>query len=135
LSTLVIDSWALLEWLLGQPGAPKVRELLDQAAGGQQQLLMSWINVGEVIYMLVRKRSQRASEDFLRRLPSLPIRLVLPAADDFVRAARIKSKSKLSYADAFVVDLAVQEQAGIVTGDPEIAALGFVKVVWVGSSK
>jgi uncharacterized protein YjbJ (UPF0337 family) len=31
------------------------------------------------------------------------------------------------------VDLAVQEQAGIVTGDPEIAALGFVKVVWVGS--
>jgi predicted nucleic acid-binding protein len=135
LSTLVIDSWALIEWLLGQPGAPKVRELLDQATSGQQQLSMSWINVGEVIYMLVRKRSQHASEDFLSRLPSLPIRLVLPTADGFVRAARIKSKYKLSYADAFAVDLAVQEQGGIVTGDPEIAALGFVKVVWVGSSK
>jgi predicted nucleic acid-binding protein len=132
LSILVIDSWALLEWLLGQPGAPKVRELLDQETGGQQQLVMNWINVGEVIYMLVRKRSQHASEDFLRRLPSLPIRLVLPTADSFIRAARIKSKSKLSYADAFAVDLAVQEQGGIVTGDPEIAALGFVKVVWVG---
>jgi hypothetical protein len=36
---------------------------------------------------------------------------------------------------SFAVDLAIQEQAGIVTGDPEIAALGFVQVVWVGSSK
>jgi predicted nucleic acid-binding protein len=132
LSTLVIDSWALLEWLLGQPVTPTVRRILDQATSGQQQLLMSWINVGEVIYMLVRKHSLRASEDFLTALPSLPIRLVLPTTDDFVRAARIKSKSKLSYADAFAVDLAVQEQAGIVTGDPEIAALGFVQVVWVG---
>jgi predicted nucleic acid-binding protein len=134
LSTLVIDSWALLEWLLGEPGAPKVRKLLDQAAD-QHQLLMSWINVGEVIYMLVRKRSQKASEDFLTGLPSLPIRLVLPTADCFVRAARIKSKFKLSYADAFAVDLAVQEQAGIVTGDPEIAALSLAKIVWVGRSE
>jgi len=134
LKALVIDSWALIEWLLGQPGAPKVREILDQSVG-QQQLLMSWINVGEVIYMLVRKRSQQASEDFLTRLPSLPIRLVLPTADSFVRAARIKSQSRLSYADAFAVDLAVQQQAGIVTGDPEIAALGLVKVVWVGRSE
>ena len=132
MSTLVIDSWALIEWLLGQPGAPKVRELLDQAASGQQQLLMSWINVGEVIYMLVRKHSRHASEDFLRRLPSLPIRLDLPSADSIVRAARIKSSSKLSYADAFAVDLAVQQQAGIVTGDPAIAALGLAQVVWVG---
>ena len=135
MSILAIDSWALLEWLLGQPGAPKVRELLDQAGDGQHQLLMNWINVGEVIYMLVRKRSQQASEDFLRRLPSLPIRLVLPTADSFVRAARIKSQSRLSYADAFAVDLAVQQQADIVTGDPEIASLGLVKVVWVGRSE
>jgi uncharacterized protein len=132
LSTLAIDSWALLEWLLGQPGAPKVRELLDQASDGQHHLQMNWINVGEVIYMLVRKRSRQSSEDFLARLPSLPIRLIVPTADSFVRAARIKSNFKLSYADAFAVDLAVEQQAGIVTGDPEIAALGFVKVVWVG---
>jgi predicted nucleic acid-binding protein len=77
LSTLVIDSWALLEWLLGEPGTPRVRTIIDQATGGQQQLLMSWIIVGEVIYMLVQKRR---------------------TADDFVRAARIKSRHKLSYA-------------------------------------
>lgn len=132
MSTLAIDSWALLEWLLGQPGAPKVREILDRASDGQHQLLMDWINVGEVIYMLVRKRSRQASEDFLTRLPSLPIRLVMPTSDSIVRAARLKSIYKLSYADAFAVDLAVQQQSGIVTGDPEIAALNVVKVVWVG---
>jgi predicted nucleic acid-binding protein len=96
---------------------------------------MSWVNIGEVIYMLVRKHSQQASEDFLTALPSLPIRLVLPSADSFARAASIKSKSRLSYADAFAVDLAIQQQGGIVTGDPEIAALDFVKVVWVGRSE
>ena len=128
----MIDSWALIEWTLDQPSADQVEEILKNAAAGIDQLVMSWVNAGEVFYMLVRKHSQQAAEDFLRRLPSLPIRLVLPTADGIVRAARIKSSSKLSYADAFAVELAVQQQAGIVTGDPEIAALGFVKVVWVG---
>jgi predicted nucleic acid-binding protein len=109
-----------------------VRELLDQASEGQHQILMNWINIGEVVHMLVRKRSQEASEDFLTRLPSLPIRLVLPTADSIVRAARIQSKSRLSYADAMAVELAVQHKTGIVTGDPEIAALGLATVVWVG---
>ena len=134
LSTLVIDSWALIEWTLDQPSADPVEEILKSGAAGTDQLVMSWVNAGEALYMIARKRSQHASEDFLRRLPSLPIRLVLPTVDSFIRAARIKSKDKLSYADAFAVDLAVQEQAGIVTGDPEIAALGFVQVVWVGRS-
>ena len=132
MSTLVIDSWALIEWTLDQPSADPVEDILKNGAAGIDELVMSWVNAGETLYMIARKRSQHASEDFLRRLPSLPIRLVLPAAHDFVRAARIKSKSRLSYADAYAVDLAVQEQAGIVTGDPEIAALGFVQVVWVG---
>jgi predicted nucleic acid-binding protein len=135
LSTLVIDSWALIEWTLDQPSADPVEEILKKAAAGTDQLVMSWINVGECVYMIARKRSQPAAENFLKRLPSLPIRLVLPTADCFVRAARIKSKFKLSYADAFAVDLAVQEQASIVTGDPEIAALSLAKVVWVGRSE
>ncbi len=135
MSILAIDSWALIEWTLDQPSADQVEDILKNAAAGIDQLVMSWINVGEAFYMIARKRSHPAAEEFLRRLPSLPIHLVLPTADSIIRAARIKSQSRLSYADAFAVDLAVQQQAGIVTGDPEIAALGFVKVVWVGRSE
>ena len=50
-------------------------------------------------------------------------------------AARIKAKGGLSYADAFVLALAVEIGAPLVTGDPEIRAaaggLG-VEVVWLG---
>jgi predicted nucleic acid-binding protein len=122
----------LIEWTLDQPSADQVEEILKNGATRIDQLVMCWVNAGETYYMLARKRSQQAAEDFLTRLPSLPIRLVLPTVDSFVRAARIKSSSRLSYADAFAVDLAIEHQGGIVTGDPEIAALGSVKVVWVG---
>ena len=33
---------------------------------------MSWINAGEVYYMLVRKNSPHVANEFLARLPSLP---------------------------------------------------------------
>ena len=132
LSILVIDSWALMEWILDGPFADRVEEILSQAKAGWRELVMSWVNAGEVVYMLSRKRSPRAAEDFLAKLPSLPIRLILPTAESVVAAARIKARSKLSYADAFAVELAVERHAAVVTGDPEIAALGFLGVVWIG---
>jgi hypothetical protein len=69
----------LLAWLRNeQPAANYVLHRLQQADDGNIQLSMSWINVGEVYYMLARKHDSKAAEDFLTRLPSLPIRLVVP---------------------------------------------------------
>jgi ribonuclease VapC len=84
---------------------------------------MSCINAGEVYYMLSRKHDAIAAEDFLVRLPSLPIRLVLPAEDDIVAAARLKPTRRLSYADAFAVALAQKEGVPVITGDLEIRQL------------
>ena len=66
---------------------------------------MSWINAGEVYCMLARKHDSKAAEEFLTRLPSLPIRLVLPEEEDIIAAARLKSAHRLSYADAFAAAL------------------------------
>lgn len=75
----VVDAWALLAWLRDeQPAASHVRDCLQQAEEATIQLSMSWVNVGEVYYMLVRKHDSKTAADFLTRLPSLPIRLVLP---------------------------------------------------------
>ena len=83
--------------------------------------------------MVVRKHDPRAAEDFLNRLPPLPIRVLVPAEDDIVAAARLKSAHKLSYADAFAVALAVKQNATIVTGDPEIRHVAdLVTVEWIG---
>jgi len=46
----VFDAWALLTWLLNQPAAVQVEALLQKADQGEQEIVMSWINVGEVYY-------------------------------------------------------------------------------------
>jgi predicted nucleic acid-binding protein len=51
----LIDSWAIMEWLQGQPAADAVQALLEEAERGDADLCMSMINVGEVYY-LVHKR-------------------------------------------------------------------------------
>jgi hypothetical protein len=93
----VVDAWALLAWIRDeQPAANHVRDCLQQAGDGALQLSMSWIKAGEVYYMLARKHAVKVAEDFLTRLPSLPIRLVLPDEEDVIESARLKSLFRLS---------------------------------------
>lgn len=133
--TKVLDSWALLAWLLDQPAAAHVESLLDRAERGDIALSMSWINAGEVYCMTARKRGPAQAEEFLARLPSLPLRLVSPDAAGVVSAAKLKSKYRISYADAFAAALAMQESAVLVTGDPELRTLSeTVPVEWIGAS-
>ena len=112
----VFDSWALLAWLLDQPAAARIDTLLQQAEQGDDlQLVMSWVNAGEVYYMASRKLNQAKAEEFLRRLPSLPIRLVRPSEEDIIAAAKLKSTRRISYADGFAAALAQSEGAALVT--------------------
>ncbi len=129
----VLDSWALLAWLLDQPAASRVEGLLDRAEAGKLQLSMSWMNVGEVYSMAARKLGALEAEEFHSRLPSLPVRLVLPDAAEVIQAAKLKARYRISYADAFAAALAMRENAALVTGDPELRALGEVVTVdWIG---
>ena len=130
----VVDSWALLAWLRDEyPAADSVRRTLQEAEDGNVQLSMSWNNAGEVYYMLARKHDAKTAEEFLIRLPSLPIRLVLPEEEDIIAAAKLKSAYRISYADAFAAALGMKENAAVITGDPEIRDLaGVFTVEWIG---
>lgn len=57
----------MLAWYREEPAAPKVAYLLDQAAKGDLSIFMSWINVGEVYSMLVRKKIIRPPSSFRHR--------------------------------------------------------------------
>lgn len=131
----VFDSWALLAWLLDQPAAARIEALLQQADQGDHlQLVMSWVNVGEVYYMASRKLDAAKAEEFLTRLPSLPIRLVLPGEEDIITAAKLEAGRRISYADGFAAALALREGAALVTGDPELKAMADVLIVdWIGA--
>ncbi len=109
-----LDSWAVLRWLEGdEPAASRV----DAALVARP--VMSWINLGEVAYIVERAagadRSRHIVQDLRRRLS-----LDLPSERRILEAARIKARYSMAYADAFAVATATAHQATLLTADPEI---------------
>jgi predicted nucleic acid-binding protein len=112
--TECLDSWAVLAWLEGEePAASRVQEALENRP------IMSWINVGEVAYVLERRAGADRSREVVRELRRL-LSLDLPTEERVLEAARVKAAYRLAYADAFAVATAMAHGAQLLTGDPEI---------------
>jgi len=94
---------------------------------------MNEINLGECFYILARERGMDRAEYFVQTiLPSLPIIKRPNTFQDVIAAAKIKSVCALSYADCFAIQTAQEENAPIVTGDPEFKkAENLVKIDWL----
>jgi predicted nucleic acid-binding protein len=134
-SIKVVDSWALVAWIRDEPAASLVEVFLGDAEAGTLTLLMSLINVAETFYIVAKRISPRSAEEFLTRLPSLPIRVVSPDADDIMIAARIKAAHPVAFGDAFAIALAQSNDAEVITGDDEIRRCRMVRVDWVGTGR
>jgi predicted nucleic acid-binding protein len=113
--TIALDSWAVLRLLDGsEPVASRVQDLLDE-----QQPVMSWINLGEVLYVVSRDQDPSEGEQVLRDLRPL-LRLDLPTERRVLEAARLKAEYPMAYADAFAAATALAHDATLWTGDPEL---------------
>jgi hypothetical protein len=108
----------------GTSGSVGARFLLD-AEEGKLQLFMSALNVGESFYILAKRQNMAVAEQFLKRLPSLPVHIVVPDQDGILAAARVKASHAIA--------LAIAEKASVITGDEEIRQCGLVPVDWVGT--
>lgn len=109
-----LDSWAVLAWLEGvEPAASRVQDALASHP------VMSWINVGEVAYVLERRAGVDRSREVVRELRRL-LNLDLPTEERVIEAARVKAGHRMAYADAFAVATALAHGADLLTGDPEI---------------
>lgn len=116
---VVVDSWAVLRYLEDEgPAAARVATLLET-----ERPVMSWINLGEVFYVLHRLHGERAASDAVRDLRDV-VTTDLPVATRVIDAARIKSEHPLAYADAFAAATAVALHAELWTGDPELLVDG-----------
>ena len=113
--TVVLDSWAVLRYLEGTgEAATAVADLLDG-----DRPLMSWINLGEVHYVLRRLHGEDDASETVRDLRDV-IDARLPDERLVLDAARIKADQPMAYADAFAAALAVAQDAVLWTGDPEL---------------
>jgi predicted nucleic acid-binding protein len=80
---------------------------------------MSWINVGEVAYVVERRRGAEETAHVVAQLRgALTLDEATPTR--VLEAARIKARHSLSYADAFAAATALAHGAVLVTGDPEL---------------
>lgn len=88
--TAVLDSWAVLRYLEGaEPAAGLVAALL-----GQGRPLMSWVNLGEVHYVLRRAHGEEAAVETTRDLRDV-LDARLPDEQLVLDAARIKADPHL----------------------------------------
>lgn len=82
---------------------------------------MSWINLGEVFYVLARRVGEDEARRTTRELGGR-LTLELPSEQRVLEAAAIKARHRVSYADAFAVATAVAHEVPLATGDSEILA-------------
>jgi uncharacterized protein len=138
MATKVLDSWALMAFLLDEPAAEEVEKLLVKAAGEKHKLLLCVVNWGEIYYSIARAEGEAVADQKASDIAALAIELV-PVSDDLqlVReSARLKASKKMAYADCFAAALAKLRGLEVVTGDPEFREVeDEVKVAWLPKNR
>ena len=117
---LVFDSFAILALLENERCADEVAELLSQDGG---YLLMTYVNLGEVLYTIMRERGQDRADMALLALEATDLTFVPADRTLTLEAARLKARHRISYADAYCGALARLTSFPLVTGDPEFKQL------------
>lgn len=127
----VLDANALIGFFEGrQPAAERVRKLLAEADRSGVPLCMSAVNWGEVFYTEWRRHGESKAREAETNLRRLPVLVISVDRDRATRAAALKQKHNLGYADAFAAELALERDASLVTADPEFSRLGRVLSVY-----
>lgn len=128
--SFVLDSWALLAFLKAEaPAFSRVEELLYEAQAQQIECFISLINLGEVYYISGRTSGKSQADHIMDKIHELPLTILLVDETTVIQAARYKMSYPISYADAFAVVAALQQNAILVTGDPEFDKLqGLIKI-------
>jgi len=121
---IVLDSWAIMSYLGGEPSAEKVADIMADAHDEDIPLFMSVVNAGEVWYILAREVSVAEADSSIRQLRQLGISFIDADWELAHEAAGFKSKHKMSFADCFAAALAKQKKAHLITGDQEFKQVG-----------
>jgi PIN domain nuclease of toxin-antitoxin system len=113
---VVFDSWALVAFLADEAAAERVESVwLDEGAA------ISSISLGEVLYIRMRAQGEESARGDMQGV-SAALEVIDPDWRLVVTAASIKAGGGLSYADSFCIATALEQDAPLWTGDPEILA-------------
>ena len=93
---------------------------------------MTWVNAGEVAYILERRWGAERLYAALAVIEATALEIVSVGRELALMAAHIKANHAIAYADAFAAALAQHCTATLVTGDPEFKLLeGVLDIQWL----
>ena len=124
--TVLIDSWAWIEYWKGGKDALRAAEHIE----GTEGAVVSAVNVAEVYFWVMRYYGEELAD---RRVNTLRRRChtVELDGDMAISAAKLKMAHRLGLADSFILATARASKAKIVTGDPDLK--NFEDVVFIGA--
>ena len=120
---VVLDTWAMMAYLDGEPAAQDVRRALRRARQKQVVVLFSLINYGECVYVVEREQGLQQAQRAVGIIDQLAVHVVAANRPLVFEAAHLKARFAISYADAFGAALAQRHGGSLMTGDPEFRAL------------
>jgi len=114
----VFDSSAVIRYLDDEAGAERVDPIVRECVAGRVQISVSAIQWGEVAGNIRKRFGALRELQAMNGLLASGIEIVPVSGEQAVRAADLKVDRKISYADAFALDLAMQPSNPIlVTAD------------------
>ncbi len=121
----VLDANAVIRFFkVGNAGGgEKVQELFLQAQRNQARLSMSVINMGEVLYVLIKNVGEQRALHYIQVLQH-GVTIVEADVRQTIQAATLKHRYKLGYADSFAAALALASKATLVSADPSFESVG-----------
>jgi predicted nucleic acid-binding protein len=121
----VLDANAVIRYFkVGNAGGgEKVQELFLQAQRNQARLSMSVINVGEVLYILIKNLGEQRALHYIQVLQHV-VTIVEADITQTIQAAILKHQYKLGYADCFAAALSLSSKATLVSADPSFETFG-----------
>ena len=127
----ILDANAVLRYLMGSAseGGEKVRSLVFDTEQGTTRLSMSVVNLGEVLYTLMRSIDEARALQMIRNVQQVVV-IAEVDVERTVQASILKYHYRLGYADSFAAALAIEYNATLVSADPSFEKLER-KIKWM----
>jgi predicted nucleic acid-binding protein len=106
MTVYVLDSSAVIRYVDSQTGADRVNAVLKACVAGKVEACISAVQWGEVAGNLRKRLGASQQRRILSSLLPSELEIVPVSAERAVRAAELKVDRKISYADAFALELA-----------------------------
>lgn len=131
----ILDACALIALLAGEPGADKVKNIIQDAIDGKAKVKVNQINLLEVYYYAVNVYNQDKANKILVKIKKFPIEILVGLDErTFKEAGRIKSTYKIPLGDSIAAAESIVRKEALVTSDhsdfDKVEVAENIKICW-----